>query len=77
MAKINLEELEQTVKTLKNYIDQQINTSINSIKVPTSLPANGGNSETVSGYSIWSGTQTEYDSLDSKEQTTIYLIKES
>ena len=44
--------------------------------IPTSLPANGGNSNTVNGFSIWCGTQGEYDSIDTKSDTTIYLIKE-
>lgn len=45
-------------------------------EIPTSLPANGGNSATVGGFSIWSGTQSQYDALSSKSNTTIYLIKE-
>ena len=44
--------------------------------VPTSLPANGGNSSTVGGYSIWTGTQTEYEAISTKSNTTIYFIKE-
>ena len=44
--------------------------------IPTSLPANGGNSNTVNGFSIWCGTQVEYDSIGTKSDTTIYLIKE-
>ena len=44
--------------------------------IPTSLPANGGNSDTVNGFSIWSGTQAEYDSIGTKSDTTIYLIRE-
>ncbi len=44
-------------------------------KIPTSLPANGGNADTVSGYTIWIGTQAEYDAISSKNSTTIYFIK--
>ena len=44
--------------------------------VPTSLPANGGNSSTVGGYSIWAGTQAEYEAITTKSNTTIYFIKE-
>lgn len=44
--------------------------------VPNSLPANGGNADTVGGYAIWVGTQVQYDAITSKSSTTIYLIKE-
>ena len=44
--------------------------------IPNSLPANGGNADTVNGFSIWSGTQAEYDAISSKDANTIYLIKE-
>ena len=43
---------------------------------PTSLPANGGNSSTVGGYGIWTGTQAEYEAITTKSNTTIYFIKE-
>ena len=36
----------------------------------------GGNASTVNGFSIWSGTQAEYDSIGTKSDTTIYLIRE-
>ena len=36
----------------------------------------GGNASTVNGFSIWSGTQAEYDSISTKSDTTIYLIRE-
>ena len=36
---------------------------------------NGGNADTVSGYTIWTGTQSEYDAISSKNSTTIYFIK--
>ena len=45
-------------------------------QIPTSLPANGGNADTVDGFSIWSGTQAQYDAIGTKSDTTIYLIKE-
>ena len=44
--------------------------------IPTSLPANGGNSNTVSGFSIWVGTQSEYDAITTKSSTTLYFIRE-
>ena len=43
---------------------------------PTSLPANGGNADTVGGYTVWVGTQAQYNAITSKSSTTIYLIKE-
>ena len=43
---------------------------------PTSLPANGGNSATVGGFTIWTGTQAEYEAISTKSSTTIYFIKE-
>ena len=42
---------------------------------PTSLPANGGNADTVGGYTIWSGTQAQYDAITTKDANTIYIIK--
>ena len=43
---------------------------------PTSLPANGGNADTIGGYSLWMGTQAQYDAITTKSDTTIYIIKE-
>lgn len=43
---------------------------------PTSLPANGGNADTVGGYTIWSGTQAQLDAITTKDANTIYLVKE-
>ena len=42
---------------------------------PSSLPANGGNSHTVNGISIAVLTQSEYDELSTKSETTLYIIK--
>lgn len=44
--------------------------------IPGSLPANGGNADTVGNYAIWVGTQAQYNAITSKSSTTIYLIKE-
>ena len=49
---------------------------ITSSSIPSSLPANGGNADTVGGYAIWVGTQAQYNAITSKSSTTIYLIKE-
>lgn len=45
-------------------------------QIPTSLPANGGNANTVGGYTIWTGTQAQYDAIATKSNTTLYFIKE-
>ena len=42
--------------------------------IPSSLPANGGNSDTVDNYHIWVGTQANYNAIGSKSNTTIYII---
>ena len=34
------------------------------------------NANSVDGYSVWVGTQTEYNSISNKSNTTIYFIKE-
>ena len=44
---------------------------------PTALPANGGNVTKVSGYSIWTGTQSEYNAISSKNDSTLYFITDS
>ena len=53
--KINLEELQQTVETLKNYMDTKIDDRLNNLNIKTV-------------------TQSEYDSLETKEPNTLYLI---
>ena len=42
--------------------------------IPSSLPADGGNAATVGGYTIWTGTQAQYNAISSKSSTTIYFI---
>lgn len=63
--------------TIPTRTSELINDSnyVTSSNIPTSLPANGGNADTVSGYTIWVGTQTEYDAISSKNSTTIYFIR--
>lgn len=53
--KINLEELQQTTKTLKNYIDTKIDDRMDNLNIKTI-------------------SQSEYDSLTSKDPNTLYLI---
>ena len=43
---------------------------------PASLPANGGNASTIGGYSLWVGTQAQYNAIATKSDTTVYIIKE-
>ena len=43
---------------------------------PSTLPANGGNADTIDNIHIRVLTQSEYDSLASKDSNTIYIIKE-
>ena len=63
-----------TVATSGSYNDLSNKPTIPTI--PSSLPANGGNAATVGGYTIWTGTQVQYDAISSKDANTIYLIKE-
>ena len=39
------------------------------------LPADKNNADTISGYTIWVGSQTDYDALSAKDANTIYMIK--
>ena len=63
-----------TVATSGDYNDLTNKPTIPT--VPSSLPADGGNADTVGGYTIWTGTQAQYDALSTKDSNTIYLIKE-
>ena len=59
-----------------NYNDLTNKPSIPSI--PPSLPANGGNADTVGGYNIWVGTQSEYEQIGEMiDINTLYFIKEA
>lgn len=44
--------------------------------IPTRLPANGGNADTVCNYGIRVCTQEEYDALTKIESNMLYFIKE-
>ena len=63
-----------TVATSGSYNDLSNKPTIPTI--PSSLPANGGNADTVGGYTIWTGTQAQYNAISNKSSTTIYFIKE-
>ena len=49
---------------------------ITSSNIPSSLPANGGNADTIDHLHIWQGTQAQFDAIANKDSNTIYLIKE-
>ena len=63
----------------QDYVNSELSTNLYfyalKTDVPTSLPANGGNANTINGYSIWVGTQEEYNTLEVKSDTVIYFIK--
>ena len=48
---------------------------VTTTEMNNAIATNGGNADTVSGYTIWIGTQAEYDAISSKDSTTIYFIK--
>lgn len=52
----------------------ELNTKANSSDIPTSLPANGGNADTIDNFHIWKGTQAQYNAISSKDSNTIYII---
>lgn len=78
------DEKPASTNAVKDYVDANkfsgnYNDLTNKPTIPTipdSLPANGGNANTVGGYAIWVGTQAQYNAITSKSSTTIYLIKE-
>ncbi len=41
-----------------------------------SSSTNADNANKVGGYSIWIGTQEQYDKLTTKDANTLYFIKE-
>lgn len=47
----------------------------NIINKPNGFTANGGNADTINGYSIWVGTQDELDAILNRDPNTIYLVK--
>lgn len=54
----------------KQYTDSKIPT------IPSSLPANGGNADTVDNVHIVQITKTNYNALSTKDSNTLYLITE-
>lgn len=76
-----------SAKADKTYVDTELakksNTShthsyndlTNKPTIPTSLPANGGNADTVNNIRMVALTQSEYDALSTKDSNTLYIIK--
>lgn len=54
-------------------IDQAIAGKADLEDIPTSLPANGGNADTVGNLHIVTLTQSEYDALAVKDNNTLYF----
>ena len=61
-----------TVATSGSYNDLSNKPTIPTI--PSSLPANGGNADTVNNFRLWKGTQAQYDAITTKDSNTIYMI---
>ena len=53
-----------------------INTKANKSEIPTTLPANGGNADTIDNIHIWTGTEAEFTALTTVNANTVYIIKE-
>lgn len=53
-----------------------INTKADKSQIPTTLPANGGNADTIDNIHIWTGTEAEFNALATKNSSTLYVIKE-
>lgn len=48
--------------------------AIDNLSFPASLPASGGNADTVDSRHIWTGSQASYDAIGSKDSNTLYFI---
>lgn len=62
------EYITDTELTAKDYATKD--------QIPDSLPADGGNADTVDGYNVWVGSQTQYDAIYTKRPDVIYFIEE-
>ena len=54
-----------------------INTKADKSQIPTTLPANGGNADTIDNIHVWTDTEAECTALTTKNSNTLYIIKES
>lgn len=59
----------------KSDFDGNYNSLTNKPTIPTSLPAKGGNADTVNNIRLVVLSQAEYDTLEVKDETTLYIIK--
>lgn len=76
-----LEQLEAILKTItaveENLLIEldrgldNLNNKLDNYALKSELPTNA---ETVNGFTVWAGTQSEYDKIESKSNTTIYFI---
>ena len=63
------------VKTNSNSdFDKKISMSENGVITATTFSGTATNSNKVGGYSVWVGTQAQYNAISSKSSTTIYYI---
>jgi hypothetical protein len=70
----------KTLSPSSESSQDQLNTLVNVLRevqeLVTKEELTSDNADTVGGYTIWVGTQNQYDELSSKSNTTIYLIME-
>lgn len=76
------EELANTINNLpkQSYDDTELRSLIagkaDKSQIPTTLPANGGNADTIDNIHIWTGTEAEFTALTTVNANTVYIIKE-
>ncbi len=79
MAKMNLKEIfDLSFMTIKQYINDNFSKYNHTHKYAGSASEGGAanDSNKVNGVSVWIGTQTEYNNIETKNSTTLYFIKE-
>ena len=68
---MNKEQFKKSMQTIKKYIDTNKSGRNSSSDIEWDNAINA-----IDGIRIWVGTQSEYDAIGSKSNTTIYMIKE-
>ena len=78
LTSIPSEYVTETELNEKGYLTehQSLDGYATTSQIPTTLPANGGNADTVNNIRIVALNQSEYDAIASKDSNTIYIIKE-
>lgn len=73
-----LSRLWNNIKTYiqSNYLTTETEPAFNG-SVASTLTSNNIVKGTSQSYNIWSGTQAEYDAIATKDNNTLYFIKES